>query len=259
MTPRPARTAQHICFPSLSMLGKCSVRRRLALTAVRARHQPSKYARRLDHIAAAHAVRAVVISVKRVCNSLGGRRRGDLLARSPSAAVLRDARRFSRRRRSRRRGCLLGRRGVPRRHHVRRGRYRIGGDGGRENGRRDGPLCSKASVPGCGADAWVQALRAFRGPAAGPQVHDFHGPAAARSVATRNVQRFAPARRLRLVFFEAGEDAVDVVHERPVWRGRAVLRRRRKAWWSVDVSHNSAIAGAIDLLTFGITARQTIP
>lgn len=236
----------------------CGRLERAALIAAGAGHQPVLFARWLDRVAAAQAVGAVVIGVERVCNVPGGRSRVGFLTRSPAAAAFSGVGRFSQGRRSRRRGCLLGPGRFPRRHHVRRGRYRISGNGSRGNGRRDGSLCLKAAVPGCGANARVQALRAIRGPAARPQVLDFYSPAAAGSATTWNAQRFAPLRRFRLVVFEAGEDTVDVVRRRPVWRDKAALRRRRAVRWSIDVSQQSAIAGAIDLPTFGASARKTI-
>lgn len=215
--------------------------------------------RRLNCIAAAHAIRAVVIDVERVRYVPRGRRRINLLARPPSAAACGGIRRFSHVHRSRCRGCLLGRRRFPSRHYMRRGCCRSVGGRRRGRGRRDRSLCSKAPVPGCSAYAWVQSLWAILAPRAGSQVHDFHGPAAAGAVATRDSQRFAPVRRLRLVVIEAGEDAVDVVHGRPVWRGEAAFRRRREAWWSIDISQNSAIGGAVDLPTFGAGGEKIRP
>lgn len=130
-------------------------------------HQPALLPCRLDRVPAANAVGAVVIRVERVRDVPGGRCGGKHLARPPSAAARGGIGRSRRLFRSRSRGCLLGRRRFPGRHHMRRGHCRWGGAGRRWRGRLNRPLCRKAVVPGCGAELWVEALRAIPAPRAG--------------------------------------------------------------------------------------------
>lgn len=208
------------------------------LPAGRTGHQAALLPRRLDRVAAAHAVRAIVQGIEGI-RDVPGRRVGTRLARSP--AVLPD----SPRRRGRRRG-LLGCRRLPRRHEVRRGRRRRGRGGRNEDTRRSGLLCRKAVVPGCRSDMRIDAPGPVLQCPAGPDMHDLDDAAAGGSGATGNGQQFTAVGRFGSIVLEAGENAILVVHARPEsWDG-AARRCRRESWWSIVDSQQCKTAAAID-------------
>ena len=228
------------------------------LFAPRASHQPTLLPHSLNRVAAAQTVGAIVSRIERVSNASGGMTRGDLFAGPPSATALCDAEFFSRGRRTRCWRGLLGPTRVPGRHQIRRGRYR--GDAGRrrEIWRHHRRLGWEATFPRRSANAGIRTLRVIFARSTGAQVHDLNSPDAATPLTTWNAQRFALVRRYRLFVFEAGKGMVDVVHGYPAIRGNATSRPHRRAWWSIDASWKSAIAGAISFRTIHGPARKTI-
>ena len=224
------------------------------LPTIRAGQQPALLSRRLDGIAAAYAIRAVIAGVERIRNVPRWRGSG-LLARPPSASAY-----FIQLRQHRRqRGRLLGHSRFPGRHDMGRGFRRLDRDGFHENWRDHRPLCREALSPGYRTNMRIDAPGPVFDRPARSNVHDLDDPAARRTSATRDSQQFTAVGGFGLVVFEAGEDPIFVVHGRPIWRGEAALRRRSEAWWSINDSQQWKIAGAIGLLNFGSGRGKTSP
>lgn len=75
-----------------------------------------------------------------------------------------------------------------------------------------GALCWKPVIPGCGANASVNAPRPIRARGGATQADHFNDAAAGGAGWAQKRQPLVPVGRLRLLVLEAGEDAVFLVH-----------------------------------------------
>lgn len=180
------------------------------LPARRACHQPALFARPLDQVAAANAIRPIIIRVERIgdapaaaaARSAAGRD-GPCLLRGMGCLAWRQARALGRRRRR-----------LPHRHHMGH-RLRRAGRRGRDAGRkprsRPGrkPVvpCLRTQAEGGPSRRLLAGLRAARS-----YMHDLDDPAAGRAAPAWDVHQLALVARSVLLRAKSGEDAINVGH-----------------------------------------------